>query len=55
MPKESNEKDAISLEELAVANAYELLAITSLLEQKGILTRDEVVNEVKGLIRRTED
>lgn len=55
MSQDSEEKDLVSFEELALANAYEILAITALLEQKGILTREEITREVKGLSQRASE
>jgi hypothetical protein len=48
----SEEKDAISEEEAVQENIFQVSAIIALLEQKGILTREEVLHEVQGLKNR---
>ena len=40
-------KDLITLEELAIANMWETLALVELLERKGILTRHEVLDMIQ--------
>lgn len=42
------EKDLVSLEELTDANIW-LMAITAILLQKGILTRGEIMEEIKQI------
>jgi hypothetical protein len=41
--------ELLTLQELAVSNAYEIAAIVAVLEQKGILTQAEVLDQVKRL------
>ena len=48
----SENKDAISEEEAVQENIFQVHALIALLEQKGILTREEVMNEVQGLKNR---
>lgn len=36
----------VSVEELAISNAFEIAALIALLERKGILTRAEVLEEI---------
>ncbi|MBC8288593.1 MAG: hypothetical protein H8E42_14090 [Nitrospinae bacterium] len=49
---ENSEKDAISEEEAVQENIFQVSALIALLEQKGILTRQEVLDEVQGLKNR---
>jgi hypothetical protein len=45
LPKEQ----MVSLEELVLSNSYEMLALITVLEKKGILTREEVIAVIKEL------
>ena len=45
LPKE----DIVTLEEVVVSHAYEIMALVTLLEKKGILNRQELLNEIKSL------
>ncbi len=38
--------DLVILQELAVSNAYEIAAVVAVLERKGILTGQEVLDEI---------
>ncbi len=42
-------EDAVSLEELVVNHAYEMIGLITVLEKKGILTRAEIVAEITSL------
>jgi len=37
------------MEELVVSHAYEMMALVTLLEKKGILSRAEIIDEIKSL------
>ncbi len=45
-------KDLVSLEELAISNMWETTALVELLERKGILTRQEVLDMIHELRQR---
>ncbi len=45
-------KDLVSLEELAIFNMWETSALAELLERKGILTRQDVLDMIQELRRR---
>ncbi len=47
-------KDTVSLEELLMSNVYTQEALVNLLEKKGILTKKEVLEEIKRLRVETE-
>ena len=51
MSEDSN-KDAMNQEEANRENIFQVSAIIALLEQKGLLTRQEVLDEVQGLKSR---
>ena len=48
----SKKKDVISEEEAVQENIFQVSALITLLEQKGILTRQEVLDEAQGLKNR---
>jgi transketolase N-terminal domain/subunit len=39
----------VSIDELVVSHAYEMLALITVLEKKGILTREEIITVIKEL------
>jgi len=43
---ETVSKDAFPMEEIVVSHAYEIMAMVSILEKKGILTRQEIMDEI---------
>lgn len=45
LPKE----EMVTMEELVVSHAYEMMALVTLLEKKGILSRAEIIEEIKSL------
>ena len=51
MSEDSN-KDAMDKGEAIQENIFQVSAIIALLEQKGLLTRQEVLDEVQGLKSR---
>jgi len=42
-------EELVTLQELAVSNAYEIAALVAVLERKGILTQTEVLEETTRL------
>ena len=44
--------DLVTLEELALSNMWETSALVELLERKGILTKQEVLDMIKELRQR---
>jgi hypothetical protein len=42
-------EETVTLEELALSNSFEIAALVSVLERKGILTRAEVIAEIVRL------
>ena len=47
MSQEDNEK--VSMEELVMSQVYAVQAIINLLERKGILTREEIFDEIQAI------
>lgn len=45
----SSPKEKLSVEDLVMSQAYALQAIINLLDKKGIITRDEIVLELKAM------
>jgi len=52
MSESSIKEDAFPIEEIIVSHAYEIMALVSLLEKKGIVTRQEILDEIE-LMRGT--
>ena len=42
-------KDKVSIEDIVVSHSYEMMALINILEQKGILSRSELVKEIQAL------
>jgi len=53
MAQQGKPDDLVTLQGLAVSSAYEIAAIVAVLEQKGILTQAEVLDQIKRLKDRT--
>ena len=49
---ENSEKDAVDQEEAIQENMFQISALIAILEQKGLLTRQEILKEVQGLKSR---
>ena len=49
MEKKQEPRETVSLEELVMSNVYTQEAIVNLLEKKGLLTKKEVIEEIKRL------
>jgi hypothetical protein len=49
MAKKLDPKELVTLQELAVSNAYEIAAVVAVLERKGVLTQHEVLAEIKRM------
>jgi hypothetical protein len=45
LPKE----EMVTIEELVVSHSYEMLALITVLEKKGILKREEIIEVIKAL------
>jgi len=49
MAEQLDKEEMVSLEELVVSHAYEMVALITVLEKKGILNRSEIIDEIKAL------
>lgn len=49
MAEKGDWKDLVSLEELLLSNVYTQEALINLLVKKGIVTNDEIIEEIKRL------
>ena len=49
MTNKPDDEQVFSLEELVVSHSYEMLALITVLEKKGILTRGEVIEVIREL------
>ena len=52
MAEQLDPSDLVTLEELAISNMWETSALVELLERKGILTRQDVLDMVQELRQR---
>jgi hypothetical protein len=48
MPEE--EREEITVKDLAMSNAYQLEALINVLQKKGLLTSDEVLEELASVV-----
>jgi len=46
MTETPTQEDAFPMEEIVVSHAYEIMALVSVLEKKGIVTRQEILDEI---------
>ena len=42
-------KETVTLEELAMSNSFEIAALVAVLERKGLITREEVIAEIRSM------
>lgn len=49
MADKLNPKETVTIEELIISNSYEIAALVSVLERKGLLTSEEVIEEIKQM------
>ena len=55
MSEQSPKEESISLEQLVVSHSYEMIALITVLEKKGILTRKELIEVIKEIQSGGED
>ena len=51
MAQKLDRKETVTFEELLVNNTYEQEALVNILERKGIITKEEIIEEMKRLKR----
>ena len=49
MASQLPDKETVTIEELALSNSFEIAALVSVLERKGVLTKAEVIAEIGRL------
>ena len=49
MTEQIGREDAFTIEELVVSHSYEMLALITVLEKKGILARTEIISVINEL------
>ena len=49
MGEKLDKRQTVSLEELVMSQMWELQALYNLLEQKGLITKDEILEEIKRI------
>lgn len=42
-------KETVTIEELTISNSYEIAALVAVLERKGLLTKEEVIKEIRQM------
>jgi hypothetical protein len=55
MSQEPNETEQVSLEELVMSQVYAIQAVINVLERKGILTREEIFDEIQAIEESVDD
>jgi hypothetical protein len=55
MSEQSPKEESISLEQLVISHSYEMLALVTVLEKKGILNRQEIIEVIREIQSRGED
>jgi len=49
MAEQLPQEEMVTMEELVVSHSYEMLALVTVLERKGIFTRAEIIEVIKEL------
>jgi hypothetical protein len=49
MSEQLTKEDMLTIEELVISHSYEMLALITVLEKKGILARAEIIEEIQKL------
>jgi hypothetical protein len=55
MSSQTLREESVSLEQLVISHSYEMLALITVLEKKGILSRQELIEVIRELQSRGED
>jgi hypothetical protein len=55
MPEQRTKEESVSLEQLVISHSYEMLALITVLEKKGILDRQEIIEAIKELQTAGDD
>lgn len=49
MAEKLSDEEIVSIEEVVVSHAYEMMALITILEKKGILSRTEIIQEIQNM------
>lgn len=49
MAEKLERKETVTVEELALSNSLEIAALVAVLERKGLLTKEEIIEEIKRM------
>lgn len=49
MAKRLGNEETVTMEELVVSHAYEMMALVTLLDKKGIISKAEMLEEIRSL------
>jgi len=49
MAEKLPQEQTVTIEELVISHSYEMLALITVLEKKGILTRAEIIDAIKEI------
>lgn len=49
MTEQVSNEEKVTIEELVVNHAYEMIALVTVLEKKGILSRQEIIDEIRNI------
>lgn len=49
MAEKLGDEEVVSIDEVVVSHAYEMMALITILEKKGILSRAEILEEIKSM------
>lgn len=49
MAEKLGDEEVVSIEEVVVSHAFEMMALITVLEKKGILSRAEILEEIKRM------
>jgi len=52
MAEKLERKETVTVEEVAYSNSFEIAALVSVLERKGILTSEEIIEEIKTMRKK---
>lgn len=55
MTEQPHRQESVSLEQLVISHSYEMLALITVLEKKGILSRSEIIEVINEIQSRGED
>ena len=49
MTDQLSKEEKVTIDELVVSHAYEMMALVTVLEKKGILSRQDIIDEIQRM------